>query len=110
MSRRWSERTWGCPAIERHRGWMVLPGDIDLDFVVDYLCPSEAREVRAFARTPLRLALKMAGKPLLVLDIGEEWGMRRCRVVVGVSALRPVLDHGAGDGLLAALVDLRWSP
>jgi hypothetical protein len=91
------------------RGWTVLPGDADLDFFVDYLCPQEAVEVRAFARAPLRIALRVLDKPLLVLEAGTEQDMRRYRVVVGATALRRLLDHRAGNRLLSWLVELRWS-
>lgn len=100
---------WGNRAIKVGCGWTTLPEDTDLDFFVDYHCPLTASEVRPFARAPLRVALAILGKPLLMIDVGQDMVARRYRVIVGASALHAYADNEVGRELLSRLVDVRWS-
>ena len=100
---------WGKSARREGYGWRVLPGDTDLDFCIDFICPVDAR-FKAFASLPVMAALAGAGKRLLVLDEGVTREGRRVRVVLGGSDQQRLLDHPIGNWLLARQAVVQWRP
>lgn len=98
---------WGNACATTTYGWGRVAGP-DLDFYVEYACPRNATEYRAYASVALSSALYVAGKPLLWYELPISLNtQRRFRIVLGGSAVRNAFGN-ALNSFLATQAEIRW--
>lgn len=83
---------WGEVCTKGSYGWGQVAGT-DSDFFVEYDCPVNARETRAYTSIAYSAALGAVGKKLLVQNLGVFGDNRRYRIVLGGEIVRRVFGE-----------------
>lgn len=99
---------WGTPCTKGYYGWGQVAGN-DIDFYVEYDCPKNAAETRAYTSAAYAMALAFFNKTLLVQNLGVYGANRRYRIVMGDVSLVTWAFGAATNWFVSTQAEMRYT-